>query len=116
MSDTHTLIVWEEVPDNVKFILIPNAHLTLSDHELFKLASGKYINADDMTDEQDFAINCISYGLTTEDYVDDIPPEIPEFYRGGLVQYIVHQRENGKSHPVIEGKTITYVYCCGFYL
>ncbi len=121
-NETYTLLVYEEIPDDLITALIPNSWLTDKDRELFEFAAGKYVNGDDLSAEDIDRLNLLSAGFHAENADDSTPNK----WVGGLEKFVVFRRSENRSFNdrefgkhnsgMMVGKTITAVYVTGFVL
>jgi hypothetical protein len=113
MSETYSLLVWEEIPDRTRFVLIPNSWMTEEKRKIFQIAANHHINSTDTTPEQEQALNHINLGLE-KDYVsndvDDYYSYVPREWHGALHKWVLD--DSGS----IENTHITHVYRSGFFL
>src|SRR5262249_25245519 len=106
-AKTFTLIVWEEVPESTKIVLIPNDVLMDLDVEIFRTAQGRYINLDN-TPEQEKALDCINNALTSDEGC--LSEDHPKGSRWAM-RFAEYLQEFDKP---IEDKMITRVFVMGF--
>jgi len=102
-----TLLVWEEIPEDRRFYLIPN-EIVSKYQEFFDAAHNKYINCDEDNEGMRFLNNALSAEKTdAEEGWDD-----GDFnqYRGVLREYQV------PTEQPVRGEVITDVYLSGFAL
>jgi hypothetical protein len=99
---SYTLLVWETIPEETDFYLIPNE--VAKDYEDYlKQAHHKFINAQEMNDGMAF----LNTALADEDGVAE----------GGMCAYlgIFKQYKVDHKKPLLD-KNITAVYLSGFVL
>lgn len=95
-----TLLVWETIPEETDFYVIPNEVAQKYEHFL-KQAHHKFINAQKMNDGMKFLNTALG---------DEVPEEGFEEHLGVLREY------KCDHHKPILDKTITAVYLSGFVL
>lgn len=107
MNDTQTLLVWEQVPEQVTLYILPNSTLDEADHAILALADGCYINSGDYTSEEEDALAHINDALCEND------AHVSEERRG--TRWSGRWALNRRDSPLIEAR-ITHVYKSGFIL
>src|SRR5277367_1820507 len=65
---THTLFIWEQVPEQLDTYLIPNGEMTREMSDALKVANGCYMNATKLTDEQEAALQYLNYALVSQEH------------------------------------------------
>jgi hypothetical protein len=101
------LLIWEEVPESTKLLLIPSEELNEEDVEVLRIANGHLQNTCDLTTKQAAAIDKISNALcSNEKYIDE--RYVGTRWAMTLTKYIV------SDDATIEGKRITSVYRTGY--
>jgi hypothetical protein len=108
---TYTLLIWEEIPENTRLVVIPNNTLDESDLKVLTKAHGKYINNED--DPESYkALNCINNALCQNaEHLDKEHPVGSKWAQ----RWKDHYSREGEFPPVLD-KIITRVYLCGFIL
>lgn len=97
---TYTLLIWQTIPENSDFYLIPNEVADKYKHFL-KEAHNLFINSDDMNDGMRFLNSALG---------EDVPEEGFEDSLGIFCQYKVDIKA-----PILDSH-ITTVYLSGFVL
>lgn len=87
-----TLLIWELVPDELKFFAIPD--VSTEDIELLKKINGSWGNGED--DETQNILNTVSEYLSKDFYPTEDQPE-PPTHQGEWSQYEI-QAENLNDH------------------
>lgn len=106
---SYVLLVWEEIPDDMRLYLIPQEEA--DKHEKYlKQAHNRFINSDDMNDGMRF----LDTVLAKQE--DDVPESGFEQYLGIWCNYNWYARATNKHTSPITNHTITAVYVSGFYL
>lgn len=109
MPNSHTLLIWEEVPESTKLYLIPNKAIDGDSRMYLHLAHGHYINAK-VSEEAELALLCINAALVEnpEHLHDEHPPG------SKWAQRWVAYKQDPKT--ALLDVHITHVYRCGFLL
>lgn len=97
---SHTLLVWETIPEETDFYLIPN-EVAQKYEEYLKQAHHRFINCDNMNDGLKFLNTALG---------DEEPEEGFEEHLGALREYKCDHKK-----PLLD-KHITAVYLSGFVL
>lgn len=105
---SHTLLIWEMVPEETRMYLIPNVVLTEEHIAFLNEAQGHMISGTDATDNN--GLQFLNQALSDEEWVDGF-----EQYRGLFRKYEVPTDENNRL-PALVNQTITRVYFAGFIL
>lgn len=108
-----TLLIYEQVPEEMSLYLIPSSKLSAADNAVLYAANNKYGNTINLTKEQQNALDAIGAALCPEKHRDDdnyFNIGIPYAWRCKWAQYQVV----GIDGP-IEAE-IERVYRCGFIL
>lgn len=114
-SATHTLIVYNEIPDRCTLVLVPNDDLDDADRKVLNAAQGMYINGD-ATEEGHHAVDCIGNALTTKpEYLSDGFP-VGSKWAMRFVNYARSEGGERKSMKKFQGVLITNVIHCGFFM
>lgn len=104
---THTLLIYEMVPETVTLYLIPNNEINEETRDFLRAAQGKLINADEMNDGMEF----LNAAVQEPEYKDDVEPAWKQF------ACVFHQyKVEDEGHLEVSGKPITHVYTSGFVL
>ena len=120
MKQTYALLIWNEIPEYVKIILIPNQIVTSEFEFILNQAQGSFIGSTFQTSKQEEACLQVMNSLLDKDWCkseDTDGLKIDPKWNGILVPYIVDDgvlREN--PIPAITGKIITRVFTCGLFL
>jgi len=64
----HTLVIWQNIPEETKLYLIPDDEISTEQRKLLKEANGKFINSDPCCEGLDFVNAAFS-----EDEFEDHP-------------------------------------------
>lgn len=110
MAKTYTLLIWEEIPESTKLVLIPNDTLDASDIDALRKSNGKFINHDVYPDDVRDALNCLSDALCSKaEHLSDKNPAGSKW----ALRWKDCIQDDAKP---IEGKPITTVFLSGFCL
>lgn len=93
---SHSLLIWEEVPENTKLYLIPNDEIETDERVHLQAAHGYFINLSNQPKDAELALEVINQMLD-----------------GDWAKYLVYNVGADEKRPEIVG-TITNVYLCGF--
>ena len=105
---TFTLLIWEEVPETTKVVLIPNETLDEGDRAVLRTAHGHLINSVGLTPEQNRALDCLNNALCLKE--EYLGPEHPVGTRWAMRwKDFIHDQKTP-----IEGKMISAAYIAGF--
>lgn len=105
-----TLILWEEVPENLTLYLVPDEGLTPEDEELLLLTHGHLINASDVPEDVGVALDTLSDALTDRD--DCLSERNPPGSRWAK-RFAKYKIEGGR---LPEGTLISKVIKTGYYM
>lgn len=110
---TFTLLIWEEIPETTRLVLLPNSELKEEDVVLLRAVHRHYMNATGTEKTHEDAIEKLTNAL----YED--ADHVYEAYKGTMwdqrfTKYIVDNDKGGAS--AIEGVIITNVYRTGWYI
>jgi len=102
---SHTLLIWEQVPESTDLYLIPNDKLSEEQFEYLHQAQNRFINSDGMNDGMKFLSTALSHDCAEEGF---------EKYRGCLREY----KWEDNSEPITDRPeiSITNVFLSGFVL
>lgn len=100
MSQTYTLLIWENIPEETKFYVIP-AEVADPFNDLLAQAHNKFSGTDDDNPGLLFVLSAINEYCDDYHYVDQ---------RGIFSQFLV------PTETPIDGKLITKVYLTGLIL
>lgn len=107
-NPTFTLLIWEEIPESIKFYVIPDANLDEEDRKVLDRCQGKYINHTEQTDEESRALDCVNAALTeNREYLPSGHPPNSKW----ACRFQDYKTEAG---PL--GVTISHIVQCGFLL
>jgi len=113
MGKTYTLLVWEELPESVRLVLIDNAELDSGDHATFAKAHGLLQNCDELTTEQETAVDCLNNALCDNPkYLGDAHPVGSKW----AMRFAKCAVDRGEERIDFNGKVITHVYRTGWVL
>jgi hypothetical protein len=93
MKEGYTLLIWEEVPEDISTYLIPNGEMTTELQNALTIANGCFANASGNTQEEDDALNLLNNACAPPKYKNSKmvnSPDIHKFKReivkGALIQ------------------------------
>lgn len=104
-ENTYSLLVWEEIPENTTFVLIPNNVANIYRNHL-EQAHNKFINSDDENDGMRFL------NAALMDNPEDAWDDYSKTHASVLAQY---KRADRGGSPIVN-VYITHVYLSGFVL
>lgn len=100
---THTLLIWENIPQAIGFYLIPDEVMKPKWLEKLTAAHGYYINGGDNSDEAEEALDWVNKATSPDNYADED------------VDNVLHQFKTEMNQPLINAH-ITRVFYMGFYM
>lgn len=103
----YVLIVWEEVPETTKLVLVPRDTLDETDMAILRTAAGAYINTD-ISPDQHRAVDCINAALCTK------PEHLADEHPAGSKWAMRWKGHARAIDTPITDVTVTTVIVCGF--
>lgn len=123
----YSLLIWQEVPENIKLYLIPNDEIDPEARKVLETVHGYYINASNTNKEIEEALSLVDCALVSsgerKQYeeeggdafgsrgVFDSEEQVPERWKGCWGDYKVFDEQSKREQ--VNG-TITNVYVSGF--
>jgi len=107
---TYTLLIWEEIPESIKLVLIPNDVLGKNDLKIFRQVHGKYINSTETSKADEKALDRINNALCS------VPEHLGKDHPIGS-KWAMRFKDYIRPNEVpIEDENITRVFRMGFFL